>query len=47
MAQVRRWQDYKNPGSVDQDPIFKNNKLPAHQASIIAHSTVLMSSAVC
>jgi light-harvesting complex I chlorophyll a/b binding protein 4 len=30
-VEVRRWQDYKNPGSVDQDPIFKNNKLPAHQ----------------
>merc|ERR1711977_380225 len=27
----RRWFDLKNPGSVDQDPIFKQNKLPAHE----------------
>ncbi|GMP33436.1 hypothetical protein CsSME_00006754 [Camellia sinensis var. sinensis] len=25
---IRRWQDIKNPGSVNQDPIFKNYSLP-------------------
>lgn len=30
-VEVRRWQDFRNPGSVDQDPIFQNNKLPAHE----------------
>merc|ERR1712124_76153 len=29
-VEVRRWQDFRNPGSVDQDPIFKQNKLPEH-----------------
>ncbi|MEW5303270.1 MAG: hypothetical protein WDW36_005977 [Sanguina aurantia] len=27
-VEVRRWQDYRNPGSVNQDPIFPNNKVP-------------------
>ena len=27
-AQVRRWQDYKKFGSVNQDPIFKGNSVP-------------------
>ena len=27
-AEVRRWQDIKNPGSANQDPAFPNNKLP-------------------
>jgi light-harvesting complex I chlorophyll a/b binding protein 4 len=31
-AEVRRWQDMKVPGSVNQDPIFTNNKLPAGAA---------------
>ncbi len=30
-VEVRRWQDLRNPGSVDQDPIFTNNKLPPHE----------------
>merc|ERR1711998_368222 len=29
-VEIRRWQDFKNPGSADQDPIFKQNKLPKH-----------------
>ena len=28
-VEARRYQDYKKPGSVNDDPIFKNNKLPA------------------
>jgi light-harvesting complex I chlorophyll a/b binding protein 4 len=28
-VEVRRWQDIKYPGSVNEDPIFKGNKLPA------------------
>lgn len=28
IAQVRRWQDIKKHGSVDEDPIFKGNKVP-------------------
>jgi light-harvesting complex I chlorophyll a/b binding protein 4 len=27
-VEVRRWQDYKKPGSVNQDPIFKSNSVP-------------------
>lgn len=27
-AELRRWQDIKNPGSMNQDPAFSNNKLP-------------------
>eukprot|EP00897_Mesotaenium_endlicherianum_P003021 jgi/Mesen1/2747/ME000169S01918 len=27
-VEVRRWQDLKYPGSVNEDPIFKGNKLP-------------------
>lgn len=27
-VEVRRWQDIKYPGSVNQDPFFPNNKLP-------------------
>merc|ERR1719183_616823 len=30
-VEIRRWQDFKNPGAVDQDPIFKQHKLPNHQ----------------
>ena len=30
-AEVRRWQDYKNHGSVNQDPIFKGNSVPNEQ----------------
>merc|ERR1712050_127627 len=28
--EIRRWQDFKKPGSVDQDPIFTQNKIPPH-----------------
>ena len=27
-VEVRRWQDYKQPGSVNQDPIFKDYSVP-------------------
>jgi len=30
-VEVRRWQDWKNPGSVDQDPIFGDQKLEKHE----------------
>ncbi len=30
-VEVRRAYDFKNPGSQDQDPIFKGNKLPKHE----------------
>lgn len=28
-VEARRYQDYKKPGSVNDDPFFKGNKLPA------------------
>lgn len=30
-VEVRRWQDLRKPGSVDQDPIFSQYKLPPHE----------------
>merc|ERR1711985_17396 len=30
-VEIRRWQDFKNNGSVDLDPIFKQNTLPKHE----------------
>ncbi|KAL5981250.1 Chlorophyll a-b binding protein 4, chloroplastic [Asimina triloba] len=30
-VEMRRWQDIKNPGCVNQDPIFKNYSLPPHE----------------
>merc|ERR1711959_758013 len=30
-VELRRWRDFKKPGSVDSDPIFKSNKLPSHE----------------
>ena len=30
-VEVRRAYDFKNPGSQDQDPIFKNFSLPKHE----------------
>lgn len=30
-VELKRWQDFKNPGSVDQDPLFPNNKLKPHE----------------
>ena len=30
--EVKRGQDFNNPGSQDQDPIFSNYSLPKHEA---------------
>ncbi|CAN4100409.1 unnamed protein product [Withania somnifera] len=30
-VEIRRWQDIKNPGSVNQDPIFKSYSLPPNE----------------
>ncbi|MBA0821307.1 hypothetical protein Gotur_000982 [Gossypium turneri] len=30
-VEIRRWQDIKNPGCVNQDPIFKQYSLPPHE----------------
>ena len=30
-VELKRWQDFRNPGSVDADPLFPANKLPAHE----------------
>ena len=30
-VEIRRWQDWKVPGSVDKDPIFSKNKLEKHE----------------
>ncbi|PWA93386.1 chlorophyll A-B binding protein [Artemisia annua] len=30
-VEIRRWQDIKNPGSVNQDPIFKSYSLPPNK----------------
>lgn len=30
-VELRRWQDFRNPGSVDQDPLFKQYSLPKHE----------------
>jgi light-harvesting complex I chlorophyll a/b binding protein 4 len=30
-VEVLRWQDFKNPGSVNKDPIFAGNALPDHK----------------
>ncbi|CAL0319897.1 unnamed protein product [Lupinus luteus] len=30
-VEIRRWQDIKNPGSVNQDPIFKQYSLPKNE----------------
>lgn len=30
-VELKRWQDFRNPGSVDTDPLFPANKLPAHE----------------
>jgi hypothetical protein len=29
-VEIRRWRDYQKPGSVDKDPLFAGNALPAH-----------------
>jgi hypothetical protein len=35
-VELKRWQDFKNPGSVDQDPLFPNNKLQPHDVRMPA-----------
>ena len=30
-VEIRRWQDWRKPNSVNQDPIFKGNSLPDHE----------------
>jgi len=30
-VELKRWQDFRNPGSVDTDPLFPNNKLAPHE----------------
>nr|CAD1826496.1 unnamed protein product [Ananas comosus var. bracteatus] len=38
-VEIRRWQDIKKPGSVNQDPIFKNYSLPPHECGYPAASS--------
>jgi hypothetical protein len=35
-VEIKRWQDFFNPGSVDTDPLFPNNKLPPHEVRFSA-----------
>ncbi|GAU48102.1 hypothetical protein TSUD_133220 [Trifolium subterraneum] len=35
-VEIRRWQDIKNPGSVNQDPIFKQYSLPKGRLAMLA-----------
>jgi len=30
-VELKRWQDFRNPGSVDKDPLFPQNSLPKHE----------------
>jgi hypothetical protein len=30
-VEIRRWRDWQKPGSVDKDPLFAGNALPAHE----------------
>eukprot|EP00775_Hariotina_reticulata_P011970 gene11970-12113_t len=30
-VELKRWQDFRNPGSVDTDPLFPQNKLKPHE----------------
>jgi len=30
-VEIKRWQDWKNPGSVDKDPLFPQNSLAKHE----------------
>ena len=32
--EVKRGQDFNNPGSQDQDPIFSNYRLPKHEVRL-------------
>ena len=36
-VEVKRGQDFNNPGSQDQDPIFSNYRLPKHEARPPGH----------
>ena len=33
--EVKRGQDFNNPGSQDQDPIFSNYRLPKHEVCLL------------
>jgi hypothetical protein len=39
-VELKRWQDFKNPGSVDQDPLFPNNKLAPHEVRFLVYFLV-------
>lgn len=30
-VEIKRWQDFRNPGSQDVDPLFPNNKIAPHE----------------
>lgn len=36
--EVKRGQDFNNPGSQDQDPIFSNYRLPKHEVRLPLHA---------
>ena len=40
-VELKRWQDFFNPGSVDTDPLFPQNKLPAHEVRHAAATRVV------
>lgn len=46
-VELRRIQDWKKPGSVDQDPLFPGNKLPPHAVGypVSARSCAALSAA--
>jgi hypothetical protein len=33
-VELKRWQDFRNPGSVDTDPLFPSNKLAPHEVRL-------------
>ncbi len=35
-VEVKRGQDFNNPGSQDQDPIFSNYRLPKHEVRLVS-----------
>jgi len=40
-VEVKRGQDFNNPGSQDQDPIFSNYRLPKHEARAGRHKKTI------
>lgn len=40
--EVKRGQDFNNPGSQDQDPIFSNYRLPKHEVRLPPPAAVLL-----